>query len=122
MAIKKEAEVKKITKKPVKKSTKKTVATKAVAEKATTTKKVTPKKVVKKAVTTKAVIKKEVETKQQDGFSPYASIAWAIGVTTISMSAIVLIFAPGSGPEILIPVIAFLSIMGIFLGFFVGRK
>lgn len=53
--------------------------------------------------------------------NPLVGIAGAIGGTTIVMIALIVIFA-GHSAWVIAPVVAFMSVMGMVLGYFAGRK
>jgi UDP-N-acetylmuramyl pentapeptide phosphotransferase/UDP-N-acetylglucosamine-1-phosphate transferase len=52
----------------------------------------------------------------------YLGIAGLIGVTCISITALMVIFVPQMVQQALIPVIAALAAMGVGLGYFYWRK
>lgn len=53
--------------------------------------------------------------------NPYPGIAGAIGGTTIAMIALIVIFA-SQYAWVTVPIIAFMSLLGIMLGYFASKK
>ncbi|MFH1510843.1 MAG: phosphatase PAP2 family protein, partial [Candidatus Woesearchaeota archaeon] len=57
----------------------------------------------------------------KQGKSPYPGIAGAVGGTTIAMIALVVVFA-SSQAWVILPIVLFMSLLGIMLGYFASKK